>query len=136
MGQLLNTVLILVFAMVVGVKAQTSFDPQDTVYASGAVFDTEEQLADIQRTRTFRAFLPASVDLSDRFPRVGNQGKQSSCTGWAVGYAARSYYNSAPEQGRRLSKNQIQARHLFTIPYAEEMIRVKLEPESARRLIF
>ena len=40
----------------------------------------------------FRAFLPPALDLSRWFPPVGNQGTQGSCTAWAVGYAARSYY--------------------------------------------
>lgn len=41
---------------------------------------------------TYRNFLPASKDLSEFFPPVGRQGAQSSCVGWALGYAARSYY--------------------------------------------
>jgi len=44
-----------------------------------------------------RAFLPDAVDLSGRFPRPGDQGNQGSCVGWAVGYAARSYYAQARE---------------------------------------
>lgn len=44
-----------------------------------------------------RAFLPDAVDLSDRFPPPGDQGAQGSCVGWAVGYAARSYYARARE---------------------------------------
>lgn len=40
----------------------------------------------------YRNFLPASKDLSDNFPPVGRQGAQASCVGWALGYAARSYY--------------------------------------------
>ncbi len=35
--------------------------------------------------------LPSSIDLSNRFPYPGNQGRQSSCVGWAVGYALKSY---------------------------------------------
>ncbi len=46
-----------------------------------------------------RAFLPEAVDLSDRFPRPGDQGGQGSCVGWAVGYAARSYYARSREGG-------------------------------------
>lgn len=41
---------------------------------------------------TYRNVLPATKDLSDFFPPVGRQGAQSSCVGWALGYAARSYY--------------------------------------------
>lgn len=35
--------------------------------------------------------LPSSVDLSKDFPRPGDQGIQSSCVGWATGYALKSY---------------------------------------------
>lgn len=35
--------------------------------------------------------LPASVDLSDKMPPIGNQGKQQSCVAWAVAYALKSY---------------------------------------------
>jgi hypothetical protein len=35
--------------------------------------------------------LPTEVDLSSRFPTPGNQGRQSSCVGWAVAYALKSY---------------------------------------------
>ena len=98
---------ITVFALQGGVWAQQAQDPADTVYATGAVFETEEDLAGKPRTPLFRAFLPEFVDLSGRFPVAGHQGKQGSCVGWAVGYAARSYYNSAPEGGPRLTAEEI-----------------------------
>ncbi len=87
--------------------AQENPDPLDTVYATGAVFETEDELADKPRTRLFRAFLPERADLSDRFPVVGDQGKQGSCVGWAVGYAARSYYNNTSDGGGRPTADQI-----------------------------
>ena len=89
------------------IEAQQAQDPADTVYATGAVFETEEELADRPRTPLFRAFLPVFVDLGGRFPVAGHQGKQGSCVGWAVGYAARSYYNSAPEGGPLLTADEI-----------------------------
>lgn len=87
--------------------AQEVYDPEDTVYATGALFEDEARLSSKPRTPTIRAFLPEIVDLSDRFPRVGNQKSQGSCVAWAVGYAARSYYNSKPKRGRKLSSNSI-----------------------------
>ena len=87
--------------------AHVTHDPEDSVYATGAVFATEEELADKPRTPRYRNHLPLSVDLSHRFPKPGNQGRQSSCVGWAVDYAARSYYNSTPYGGRRLSADDI-----------------------------
>ena len=53
------------------------------------------------------AFLPESVDISERFPIPGNQGRYGSCVAWAIGYAARSYYDAQPNRGRNLSKNKI-----------------------------
>ncbi len=79
----------------------------DTRHATGALPEDPEALSARPRTRTFRAFLPEAVDLSDRFPTPRHQGDQGSCVGWAVGYAARSYYNSAPQGGRRLTVDRI-----------------------------
>ena len=90
-----------------GASAQQAEDPADTVYATGAVFETEEELVGKLRTPLFRAFLPEYVDLSGRFPVAGHQGEQGSCVGWAVGYAARSYYNSAAEGGPLLTTDEI-----------------------------
>ena len=87
--------------------AQAVPDPEGTIYTTGAVFETEEQLAGKPRTPLYRAFLPEIVDLRDRFPPSGRLGEQGSCVGWAVGYAARSYYNSGPGDGSRLSAEQI-----------------------------
>jgi hypothetical protein len=44
------------------------------------------------RTPEYRAFLPDRIDLSNRFLAPGDQGRQNSCVGWSVGYAARAYY--------------------------------------------
>ena len=87
--------------------AQITHDPEDTAYATGAVFETAEELADKPRTPLHRNYLPPFVDLSDRFPEAGDQGGQGSCVGWAVGYAARSYYNSVPGGGQWLRDSQI-----------------------------
>ena len=88
-------------------RAQEQPDPEDTVYATGALPEDPAALAKRPQTRTFRAFLPERVDLSHRFPRARSQGKQGSCVGWAVGYAARSYYVSGPGGGRRLTADRI-----------------------------
>ncbi len=36
--------------------------------------------------------LPTFIDLTDKFPPVGDQGNQGSCVGWAVGYAAKTFF--------------------------------------------
>src|SRR5689334_1387751 len=38
------------------------------------------------------AALPASVDLSQNAPPVGDQGSVNSCTSWATGYYLRGWY--------------------------------------------
>lgn len=34
----------------------------------------------------------SAVDMTTQFPPVGDQGLQGSCTGWAVGYYLKSFY--------------------------------------------
>lgn len=65
-------------------------------FGMGYVREPEEEYQRSTVTPRHRAFLPAQVDLSGRFPRPGSQGKQGSCVGWATGYALRSYH-----EGRR-----------------------------------
>ena len=78
-------------------------EAEDTLYATGAIPETDEELAGKPRTPLYRAFLPEAVDLRDRFPLAGRQADQGSCVGWAVGYAARSYYDSGPRGGSGLT---------------------------------
>jgi hypothetical protein len=61
------------------------------------------------RVSGYRAFLPEQMDLSDHFPQPRDQGEQSSCVGWAVGYALRSYYESL-----RRGWNLEDEHHLFS----------------------
>ena len=63
-----------------------------TPRAKGFVREPDVVYRSFNMTPRFRAFLPAEVDLSAGFPPPGDQGQQSSCTAWAVGYALRSYY--------------------------------------------
>lgn len=63
-------------------------------HATGLVLESEAELQAFPKTPVYRAFLPDRVDLSASFPPPGDQGRQSACVGWAVGYAARSYYAS------------------------------------------
>jgi Papain family cysteine protease len=79
-------------------SAQTAADDVDLRHGQGLILDTEEDLAGIPRTSEYRAFLPERIDLSDRFPVPGDQGKQNSCVAWAVGYAARAYYANKVER--------------------------------------
>ena len=42
-------------------------------------------------TAKMSLILEETIDYTDAFPDPGNQGKQGSCTAWAVAYAAKSY---------------------------------------------
>ena len=42
--------------------------------------------------------LPQAIDFSPHFPPAGNQGMQSSCVGWAVGYALKSFQERLEER--------------------------------------
>lgn len=52
---------------------------------------------------------PISIDLSSNFPTPGDQGRQSSCVGWATAYALKSYQEKV-EIGWSLNTNT----HLFS----------------------
>ena len=43
-----------------GAEATDGHDPDDVVYATGAIFESEADLADRPRTHLFRAFLPTA----------------------------------------------------------------------------
>lgn len=85
-------------------RGQTT-DPSD--YAQGLILDSREKLNTIPRSPTFRDSLPENVDLSRHFPEPGDQGRQGSCTAWAVGYAARAYYSVKIEGGARNDRGRI-----------------------------
>lgn len=61
--------------------------------------------------------LPASVDLTYRFPPVGNQGQLGTCVAWAVGYNAKSYLDGVsknlPQEQLQFSTNQYSPTDLF-----------------------
>ncbi|MER8823053.1 C1 family peptidase [Mesorhizobium sp. M0991] len=71
--------------------------PDDTTKSRGLTLEDGDVYGSFPESPNFRAFLPERIDLSKRMPPVGDQGSQGSCVGWAVGYAARSYYASASE---------------------------------------
>lgn len=59
--------------------------------AQGALAEDPRSLAALPHAAPYRAFLPPEIDLSEGFPPPGDQGEAPTCTGWAVGYALRSY---------------------------------------------
>jgi hypothetical protein len=56
-------------------------------------------LANIPLVGLTRAYIPEAIDLSRSFPEPAQQ-HHNSCTAWATGYAARSYYARAAGAGK------------------------------------
>src|SRR5208282_3847981 len=73
-------------------------DPPDTTYYTGGLANDPAVDRGLPKIPQYRAFLPEKVDLSNRMPAVGDQGKLGSCGAWAVAYAARSYYTETLER--------------------------------------
>ncbi|TXE11594.1 C1 family peptidase [Seonamhaeicola algicola] len=64
-------------------------------------FGEDEFLIDEEQSNSYVSFdeadyddLPDSIDLSDKFPQAGNQGRMGSCWAWATTYAYFSYYKN------------------------------------------
>jgi hypothetical protein len=66
---------------------------QEQTFSTGLTFATQEELTGIPMASTpySGSELPKVIDLSPHLPTPGHQGKQSSCTAWAVGYALKAY---------------------------------------------
>src|SRR5262245_45473398 len=65
--------------------------------AQGLIRTPPEELKDVPEVPVYRDWYPRQADLSDLFPPPGKQ-INGSCTGWAVGYAARAYYAATLER--------------------------------------
>ena len=97
-------------------KAPASSDEKRT----GLTFTKPEVLAKLdKRQQAFSAGakgpgLPAKVDLSPDMPPPGDQGAQSSCTAWAVGYGLRSYMAKVSQRWNFSSSAGLQLEHVFS----------------------
>lgn len=100
------TCLVAMMLLAAGTLAQEPSPEESTGFGKGAIEEPDASFAARPRTPIYRAFLPVRVDLSRFFPTPGAQGKQASCVGWAVGYAARAYYAISLE-GRAASPAHI-----------------------------
>jgi hypothetical protein len=74
-------------------------------FSYGFIPASAEEKSTFQTAPRYRAFIPESIDLRKFMPKPGNQGNLNSCVGWAVGYAARSYYASKVE-GRSIKQKK------------------------------
>ena len=77
------------------------------VFGRGLKFKPPEAYRQFERTSPTRGLLlPPAADLSALFPPAKDQGDQSSCVGWSVGYAMRGYYANRA-QGRTADRDPI-----------------------------
>lgn len=58
--------------------------------------------------------LPAFVDLSEKMPPPGHQGRQNSCTAWAVAYALKSYQERVEENKPFVQNGRVDYTRLFS----------------------
>ncbi|MCJ7681193.1 MAG: C1 family peptidase [Candidatus Aminicenantes bacterium] len=61
--------------------------------------------------------LPESVDLSGFMPPPGNQGKQNSCTAWAIAYALKSYQERLEENIPIVQNGRLDTSRVFSPAY-------------------
>lgn len=93
-------------------KTDTSFVEEDFVAYSGILADSAEDYLKLEEAKMTRSFasegeelyknLPPQVDLSSELPEAGTQGKQNSCTGWALAFSVKSLQEKR-EQGWALT---------------------------------
>jgi len=57
----------------------------------GAQENTAQQEEDINLRDLGNSTLPSSIDLTGKFPPIGDQGSYGTCVAWAVGYNLRTY---------------------------------------------
>ena len=93
-GQKMNLNRIILPVMFLSALSNNSF-AQSIPATGGLLIDDETYESIDTRPRNRSEILIKKADLSSMFPDPGFQGAQGSCTGWAVSYAARSYYNAS-----------------------------------------
>lgn len=85
-------------------------EPEDALYGTG--WNSEENFSEtIPVAINYGNYqsasgLPASIDLTDQFPPIGQQGQLGTCVAWAVGYNTKSYLDGL---ARNLSQSQLLA---------------------------
>lgn len=115
-------IFLIIFTAVINVNAVST----NKNFYTGLEVNTWEEIIEIADiTPTARA-LPVSVDNTSSFPSPGNQGTQSSCVSWAVGYAAKS---NAEYNKRNWTISE--SRHQFSPAYLYNQL---VDPDSSDKL--
>jgi hypothetical protein len=82
-------------------------------FSTGLNYASDQDYQAMPKTAKYRAFLPEKIDLSPLLPIPGDQGDQGSCVGWAVAYAARSYYVGASNGRKLVPKNAFSPAYVY-----------------------
>ena len=91
----------------------------EIAYFTGDIPIPEDQYNSIPlATIPSMGVLPEKVDLSSRFPEAGSQGRQGSCTAWAVAYL-KTYQEKLERDWSLTSSN-----HIFSPAYIYNKIRL------------
>lgn len=97
-----NTSLLPLVLFAIGILAPMEGISQEK--STGLVFSKEEDYRTIPLATTpMMGTLPPSRDLTKWFPAPGDQGTQSSCVAWAVGYGLKSFQETIERKGRNSS---------------------------------
>ena len=117
--------IVVVAAMSVALLCVADASEAQQTDAGPAAFSTGLKFADPAQyqsvpmaTSPVMGTLPSRMDLSESFPAPGDQGSQSSCVGWAVGYALKGYEE---RQERQWALNTPD--HLFSPSYVYNQIK-------------
>lgn len=68
--------------------------------------------------------LPTSIDLTSKFPPIGNQGQLGTCVAWAIGYNNKTYLDGV---ARNLSPSQLQS---FSNQYSPTDLFFSIDPSK------
>ncbi|MDP9955102.1 hypothetical protein J2X97_000739 [Epilithonimonas hungarica] len=81
---------------------------------TGLVFVSEAEYKSIPLASTaMMGTLPSSKDLSEWFPTPGDQGEQSSCVAWAVGYGLKAYQEAVERRQNQHSLMKFSPAYIF-----------------------
>lgn len=108
-----------VFASLLIGLVGTAAGAESEHYGRGFVAEPDFVYKSFATVPRYRAFLPPRVDLSDRFPTPGSQGRQGSCAAWATGYALRSYY-----EGRNRGQRPTSGEQIFSPAFIYNQVKV------------
>jgi len=96
-------------------------DPNQTTADFGLGWTGEDDLAEVPVSTNFgfgNTNLPASVDLTDKFPPIGDQGNYGTCVAWSVAYNAKTAMvgmdRGLSTGDLRSATNQFSPKDLFT----------------------